>query len=401
MKFLRFTQTGAVALFAALMLFASSQVWAQTFTLTSLNGYSCSNAVYGTNGSYFSGNSTYPSRGSYTGACTTNNTSNSSGSVVTAVQTLRAATAQTVGLISSRISAVNTAANSPSGITAMSMDEERRNGELGLAAGAGENGIGVWLQGKYTYVDYNETAVAYDGNLMTGMIGIDKQLLNNQLLVGVAIGYEVTDLDTTFNRGTIEADGYLVAPYVSFKFTKELSLDATVGYGSISYDQTRLDPVTSEKFSSSTDADRLFGSAVLSYNRPIEKWRLGGEAGALYTHESRDAFTERGTTGTTVQVGEQSTHLGQALLGAKVGYSFGSFEPYVLARGEFDFAKTNDPRVAANQIQPQDSDFGLRLGLGANIQLSPAVSAFIEGTTVQFRDEYDEYTGIIRLRAEF
>ncbi len=401
MKFLRFIQVSIAAAFAALTLFASGQVWAQSFTLTSLNGYSCSNAVYGTNGSYFSGNATYNSRGAYTGACTTNNTSNSAGSVVTAVQTLRAATAQTVGLISSRISAVNTSANTPSGITAMSMDDERRNGELGMAAGAGENGIGVWLQGKFTYVDYNETAVAFDGDLMTGMIGVDKQLFNDRFLVGIAVGYEVVDLETTFNRGTVETDGYLIAPYASFKFTKELSLDATVGYGSINYDQTRRDPVTSERFTSSTDADRLFGSAVLSYNRAIEKWRLGGEAGALYTHESRDAFTERGTTGTTVQVGDQSTHLGQALLGGKLGYSFGAFEPFILARGEFDFAKTNDPRVAANQIQPEDSDFGLRLGLGANLQLSPAFSAFIEGSTVQLREDYNEYTGVIRLRADF
>jgi hypothetical protein len=74
------------------------------FTLTSLNAYSCYDAVYGESGSYFAGNSYYGVRSDYTTSCQAGNTSNASGSVVTATQTLQAATAQTVGVISARIS---------------------------------------------------------------------------------------------------------------------------------------------------------------------------------------------------------------------------------------------------------------------------------------------------------
>ena len=131
------------------------------------------------------------------------------------------------------------------------------------------------------------------------------------------------------------------------------------------------------------------------------QWVYGGLFGVSYIHESRDSFTETGATGTTVAVSSQSTHVAQALLGGNIGYDFGMITPFANARVEFDFAKSEDPTVAANQTQPDDSNVGIRLGVGAELELAPNITGLIEANGVLLRDDYSEYGGRIRLRIDF
>ena len=82
----------------------------ESWTFAKFNRYSCADPLYGTNGTYWAeATVTYPNRSDYTASCSNGHSSNASGSVITASQTLRAATAMTVGLISKRIDAVRTA----------------------------------------------------------------------------------------------------------------------------------------------------------------------------------------------------------------------------------------------------------------------------------------------------
>ena len=48
--------------------------------------------------------------------------------------------------------------------------------------------------------------------------------------------------------------------------------------------------------------------------------------------------------------------------------------PFANARLEYDFAKSNDPTVAANQTQPEDSNLGIRLGVGAEFEFAPNIT---------------------------
>lgn len=119
---------------------------ALNFTPALMNAYSCTDVTYGTSGTYFAAANLYGSdRSVYTANCEGNNTSNAAGSVVTAAETLRAASAQTAGLISNRISFVRNQANIRVPYS-VSLDESG-NAHLGFAGGNKDRGIGVWVPG--------------------------------------------------------------------------------------------------------------------------------------------------------------------------------------------------------------------------------------------------------------
>ena len=379
---------------------ASETANAQAFTLALMNGYSCSDPVYGTNGTYFVAGTTYPSRSDYTPECSSGHTSNSPGSVVTAVETLRAAAAQTVGLISQRIATQRQAALARP--MTLSLDPEGNKGQAGVAGGNANQGIGVWVQGAFTRVIDDNSATKFDGNIYTVLAGVDKKLMDDRLLVGLSGGYEQGDFDTSFNQGTVDTTGFLVAPYASFSITDLFSVNATAGYGFITdVENKRKDAATGEEFKGDTDADRIFGSLAGNYDNRIDNILFGAMVGVAYSWEQRDAFTETGTTGTTVQVGEQTTRLGQAKVGLNAGLDLGVALPYVDVQGEYDFAKTDVTTVATNQTKPSDDDFGLRTALGLQLRFSDNLSAMVEGNALWLRDNHKEYGGLARVRVDF
>lgn len=387
---------GVVAVGAAAMLAGKAEA-AVAWTTAKFNNYSCSDANYGTSGIYWqSGPYLNNLRSTYTPECASGHTSNTPGSVVTAVATLRAATTQVVGLIGKRIAQVRADAQNDKAL-AMTMDG---NG-LGLAAGDKMRGIGIWVQGAYTNVKDTNAATKFDGDIVNAMVGIDYQV-NNRFLIGIAGGYESSDLDTTYNKGKIDGTGWMVSPYASFAFNQMFSVDVSGGYAWLDYDMDRKDPITNETLKGKTDATRYWGSANLNAIKNWNKFRLSGLAGALYTKEKRDAFTETSSNAVTGSVAQGSTdsHLGQGRLGVTAGYNFGIVEPYVKATGEFDFSKTKTT-VAASQAKPSSDDFGVVFGAGLNLNFTPRFKGMIEGNSVQFRDNYDEWNAVARLRVEF
>ena len=347
---------------------AKAQTDTLAFTNTAMAAYGCSDSVYGIKGSYFNeGPQTgfnYVDRAAYTSACTGGNTSNAPGSVVTAAETLRAATAQTAGLISNRISFVRNQASTRVPYS-VSLDENG-NAHLGFAGGSGDKGIGVWLQGSITHIDNSSTATNYDGNVITALVGIDKEF-KKKFLVGLSLGYENTDLDTAFNRGNLDGDGFIVAPYASLTLKKGFSVDVSMGYARVEYDQDRLDSQSSEKFTANgVDANRYFGTLNVNASKKIKKANVGATLG-LYSYEDRDAFTETGSAGNSVSVASQSTHIGQARFGVNAGVNLGKINPYAKVTGVYDFTKTK-VNVAPTQVAPAQDDFGADFTVGVNLR---------------------------------
>ena len=392
---------------------------------TTLNAnYSCSDATYGTSGSYWgkvdgSGTTlvTYTDRSTYSYSCQTNHTSNASGAVVTATMTLRAATAQTVGLIANRINAVKTAALREEmglSLTSLSLSPDLQKGEFGLAGGNSKKGVGVWIQGRFSDIESDNASTTFDGDIVTTLFGIDKTFKNGKVLVGISAGYEDQDFTTTFNKGTLDGDGFIVAPYVSINAGKGWSIDATAGYADMDYDMTRKDPVNSEKFTSSTDGDRTFLSASANYDKLTKKskgiFRLGLRLGVSHAEEEKDAHTETGTTGTTVSVAATDTDLTQLKFGAETGFRFKAIEPFINFSGEYDVSKSDAPKVAVSttafnlksaQTAAADDNWGARLGGGLNIWFGDRATAMIGADTVLGRDDYSETSGTARFRLNF
>jgi hypothetical protein len=378
--------------------------------------YSCSHSVYGQGGTYMTGynaasaaNTTYQSRSTYTAGCTAGNTSSSAGSVVTAATTLRAATKQTLGIIGTRIQQVKLAEAEGEGkpvvygLTDSTGKGMYDQGTIGLSGGNPNKGIGVWVQGSYTWLEDKNTATNFDGNIYTIMAGADYRI-NKHLLVGISGGYENTSLDTKFNNGNLDASGFVVAPYLTVRLTDIFSIDATGGYAWLNYDVDRKETVsTGEKFTGEFDSTRWFAAASLNADYvAMKKIKLHGEAGYSYTREDQDAYTEKSATTSLSNrnIAANDVALGMAFLGARVGYDFGFVTPYIMVRGEYDLSK-DDVAVAANQLKPKDDDFGLRVGGGLDFAIGPMFSGMMQGETVLFRDNYSEHRALAKLRLDF
>lgn len=395
--------------FVAVAATVALQTDANALITQSGTAYSCSDATYGTSGTYFA--ALTGTRSTYTASCVADNTANAAGSVVTATTTLRAATAQTVGIISSRIAALRKSASkngSKVTLTSMSLSQDLANGDIGLSGGNATKGLGFWVQGRYTHIDSNASAAKYDGNLISAMIGIDKRFAGDKALVGLSVGYERLDLDTDFNRGNLESDGIVIAPYVAYQINKTFSFEATGGYAFLDYDMDRLDSSTNaEKFTAKTQARRAFGAATLNAQMQKSKATFGAKLGATYSHEKKDAFTEVGQGTTIVPAGQNvfnaksTTKLGQAIFGVSAAYDAGKAQPFISVTGEYDFNKTKAATVASTQTAIADDDFGLRVGAGVNVDVTDNISASLSGDGVFLRDDYKEYSGTVRIRAEF
>ena len=372
------------------------------FMQDSIDQYSCTDSVYGTEGSYWT-NLDGADRSTYSSSCASNHTSNTPGSVVTATATLRAATAQVTSMVSQRIAAVRKAQSGQGGsVITAAVDQDASSGALGLAGGDKKYGVGVWAQGRFTRVKNDQSATKFDGTVYDVLLGIDKQI-GKKVVLGIGVGYENSGLDTAYNSGEIDGDGYLVTPYLSIALNKMFSLDVSGGYAWLDYDLNRIESASGESFAGTTDANRFWAVTRLNLEKSYKKADLGAFIGYSYSREKRDAFTETSSntiTGTVGQAAVTST-LGQIRLGASAMMNTsGKVQPYARLEAEYDVTKTS-VAVATNQDKPADDDFGMVGTLGLNLNLSPSVKATIEGSGSVFREDYQAYSGLARLRVEF
>jgi len=367
--------------------------------------YSCTHANYGEGGTYMTGTmgvSSYGgSRSSYSAGCAANHTSESASSIVTSRRTLHAATTQTLSLISARIQGLKMAARKGDSPVAMALSDDGKKGAIGIASGDEVLGVGIWAQGAYTWLDDDNAATKWDGNVYSFLVGADYRI-DPSFIVGLSGGYENTSLNTAFNNGNLDADGILVAPYATLILDKYFSIDATGGYQWLNYDVDRKD-ISSKRITGSFDSQRWFAAVTANADYTLEKnILLHGNAGFSYTSESQDAYTESGDVlGVNKTIAKNDLNLGQALVGARVAYDLDVVIPFISVLGEFDLSKDDAVKVAASQTKVNEDDFGLRVGAGATLNIGPGFSGRVEGQSVLFREDFTEHKALLKFRGEF
>ena len=268
-------------------------------------------------------------------------------------------------------------------------------GESGLNAGDGAIGYGAWI--SYAYSDYENdfSFTAFDGDTHSVLAGFDIAPWENTLF-GIAVGYESTDIDTTFNGGNQETDGYTIAPYFGALLTDTWSVDFSFGYSNLDTDQFRIAPGIGTVVTSSPDADRWFGSFNLNGLTTYGNWIIGGRMGTLYAQTDQDAFTE--SSGTVIAASK--TELGQWNLGADVAYSYGEWEPYARASYQRDWNQTEVTLIGVNR-QPSNDDDDVLVGAGIRYFGAKGISGNFEWIKRLGRNDFDEDTFAISIRAEF
>lgn len=286
--------------------------------------------------------------------------------------------------------------NNPRGLSKLSNGFMLQSGS-GMSSGDKMDGpLGVWGSINYSRSEDDFSSTAFDARRGTMMFGADMSP-NENFIIGLAVGYEDSKIDTKFNNGEVNSDGFTFITYGTYMLNDTFSIDAIGGFSQINANQYRTDPDTAARISSSTDSDRLFFSGNLNASRQYDNWFVTGRAGVLVAVEGQAGFTE---SNGRVVVG-QDFRIGQARLGAEAAYQMDSaWEPYGSLTFEYDYSRTKIG-VAAGSPQPTFDRTGSTLGLGMRYFARNGVTGNLEYSRVLGRSHYSEGTLNMTLRAEF
>jgi Autotransporter beta-domain len=326
------------------------------------------------------------------GACAPSN-------IIVANQVTQYATTQTAGLITDQI---NQAVGALSGVGAfitpndlMSYADSRAPGPFFKAAPGAvappPRTWNVWAAGAGLSVHDSQQGANYDGSISSGVGGFDYRW-NGRVLAGLATGYEGVGLNTGFNTGNLKSNGYVLAPYMAYLFTPSWSVDAQLGHGWLNYNESH--PGVTGSF----NANRWWGQVNLNDRQVYGNWHLGASLGYIYVSENQNAYSESNGN----PVAGQTLFLGQIRLKGLAGYEFltpwGALMPYGSARLEFDVQKSALPIVNSLAQTTTNGNFGTTFGLGILARVGPATTMSVEGTTTQFRTDFQSYgiKGILR-----
>ncbi len=273
-----------------------------------------------------------------------------------------------------------------------------RGGALvrGLSAGEGlAFPLGVWASYQRSDLEDDFRGTAFDGDTDMAFLGMDISP-SEDIVVGVAFGYESSDLDTTFNRGEQEIEGFTISPYFGALLSEklglsyDLSVDVAGGYSSVDIDQFRTCTAgpcvavmgAGARVTSSTDAERLFISGNVNAGQSYGNWNLTGHAGLLFATTDVDGFTESDAT----VIGERSTDLGRFTVGGDASYSWGAFEPFLSIAYENDFTRED---IVTTGVQPANDADDAVFGLGVNWYSNGGATASFRYETILGREDFN------------
>jgi len=251
----------------------------------------------------------------------------------------------------------------------------RRVGQAGTEPFLGLGAPAIWASAGATFIDNDFTGNAFDGEVLTPLIGADITSPEGWV-AGLSLGYEGADLDTAFNDGTLEGDGFLVSPYAGYVIAPFAMVDAGLGYARLSYD--RVSRQTGQRVASSFDGDRVFAFTNLTAYAPpdlveVEGLTLSGKFGFRYSREDQDGFREG-----TLDVRGGVIELGTLSLGARAAWrpdisGVAGLELFARVAGEYD-AIRSDSTGGGTGVTRSDDRSGVTLGAGAVLDVSDRLS---------------------------
>jgi outer membrane autotransporter protein len=265
----------------------------------------------------------------------------------------------------------------------------------GMSAQARARGIGLWANVSYSNYDDDLPSTAFDGDTITGFAGIDYQV-HDQLILGVGIGYENSDVDTAFNSGNSDTDGITGMAYVVILTQLPwLSFDFNAGYTDTDTDSRRITPAGA-LVTSSNDGQRVFGGGNTNVSFWFDNFNVGGNFGYVFSRSTTDRFIE--SNGTIVPTSDVS--LAQIRVGARASYYWPLAQPYVSVTYEHDTVH-NQVDVGPGQLVPSDDPDDVVVGGGVNFSITDQISGGIDGSVVLGRDNFDSFTVSGNIRYSF
>ena len=252
------------------------------------------------------------------------------------------------------------------------------DGHTGAAAAAASTRWNGWFALGQNQVGYSFQPLQTSGNVGLALGGVDYTFGNNVIL-GVAASWDRTRVSTTFNSGSLNGNGYMLAPYVAVPFGGAWVFDASVGFGRASLSQ--VDNSVAGGLSGSTTDQRFFSALGLSYAGQFGKWQLMAKGNLLSAEDKVSQFTL--SNGGLVPA--NTARLSQLRAGAQAAYDAGTFIPYAGLYYVNDIQRANQAPV--NGVAAANDRDGWVAQLGVNIYSRGAVSGGLMYSTEAGRSQ--------------
>ena len=244
----------------------------------------------------------------------------------------------------------------------------------------------VWGHGSFTSLDNDyvsgTTDNRYDGDVWGYNIGLDYSFAP-VLTAGVSLGYNDTNLTTSFNSGTYEEKGWVVSPYAIYRPINNLTVVAEAGFGQGDIDTARDNRAVQGKTESQLWYAALRGSYRVTPLTELPYFAITPSVGVIAAHKTVDSYTE--SNGTAVGTIRSNTR--QITPSLEASYDLHptnslAITPFADAEIVYDFTdEINDDAMAVN--------------IGGGVRLSDrntGLNAALEASYLAGRTDYTEYT---------
>ena len=206
-------------------------------------GLSCTNDEYGVHLGYVgAAGTTTANYGVYAGLdCAYSGGGRTNSSAIVGGDITRMAANAVIGAVTGRLSA---AMNNNSD-TAAHMSYSNNGSGIGMAANHLVGGLSIWsnfsnssFENDQTFTSVQLDSNNYDGDASAVTVGLDKRLGN--MLIGLAYTTFDLDIDTSVNKGNIDAEGETLGLYFGMN-TGALNISAGAGQGEYEFNTERMD----------------------------------------------------------------------------------------------------------------------------------------------------------------
>lgn len=296
---------------------------------------------------------------------------------------------------------------------------------------------GLFLTGSYGTGDKDATSIepGFDFDSWSLVAGVDYRL-SQQFVLGLALGYAVTDSSVDDNGGDVDLDGVGISVYGSY-YLKDFYIDFLAGFASKEFETTRIVqygvPATAggrtsvdQTFNGDTDATDFNLSVGGGYNLSLGGVTVTPYGQVAYLDSDIDGYTEslNGSNtdpgfGLALDIEDQEIESLTSTIGVHVAKTINTsgsvITPYLKADWEHEFendernivagfadvrAEFDELNVIIIPTEEPDRDY-FNLGAGVSAVLPGGYQLFFDYATLLGYDDLSLHTFVAGLRMEF
>jgi outer membrane autotransporter protein len=195
----------------------------------------------------------------------------------------------------------------------------------GLASGDNKGYSGMWIKGVGSSIDQDDHngVSGYRADIVGAALGADTSV-NNNLQLGVALGYTTTDADTNGGSSDLDITSYHLSLYGSYE-RDHLFLDTIASYARNEYDSKRHIQVgaVARVADADFDGNQFSLKAKLGRNYELNRGVVVAPYVSLhYTNLDLDSYTESGAGTANLSVRSEDYNSLRSELGLSVGWEY-------------------------------------------------------------------------------